>query len=170
MTWRLVPWALLIVAAALALLASDRDENPELGQLRANLRAANQANAKLKVENAQLWAHKTKPRIDTVRVLVNRYRTVRDTIQLSDATDSTLAAAADSLAEQCFSLATACETQRERDAALIASQQSEIAGWKRLHENAMHPRCGRKCGFVLGVASALAAAFVANQLNRAATP
>lgn len=89
MTWRLVPWALLIVAAALA-WALEKDSSRREGVYRHTIDSL-----KARVAYAE-----TQRQTDSVQVIryVNRVRTLRERI-----TDTVVRATVDTLIERCLS-------------------------------------------------------------------
>lgn len=152
---------LILLAAAIAVALSAARPDPEKAALRAALRAQTVQTGKWRARYAQAATHVT-TKVDTVRVRVTKYQTLRDSLTV---TDTVLIAAADSAIAECVNLATACEVLRTRADSTISMLTIERDGWRRLYETTHHPRCGKKCWFTIGVLATVGAAVAVRQLE-----
>ena len=165
---RLVVALLFVIATFIALLMRGDRRPPDDAALRAaqgriTILQAELAESKLSVERVT----------DTVIRRVTATVTARDTL-LVHLTDTVMVreyiAATDSALSACVDLVYTCREYRTKAAGLIDALTTEKDWWKQAYNRQQHPRCGRKCGVLIGVASTILAAKWLGEVQRAGRP
>lgn len=102
---------------------------------------------------------------DTVRIRIAAVPRL-DTLRLTDtAYIRTYITLADSALKSCSALVASCEELQARAALTIRSVETERDAWRNLYEKTHKPRCGKRCGFVVGVVVTVGSAVALNYVQ-----